>query len=101
MNLAVVIYVASLTGTHLTTTALIAGVVVAATTTIGSVSLPGSISFIASTAPIAIAMGVPVEPLALLVAVEQFPDIVRTLGNVTMDCVAAVVVQERSGAPEG
>jgi Na+/H+-dicarboxylate symporter len=29
------------------------------------------------------AMGVPIEPLALLVAVEMLPDIMRTLGNVT------------------
>ena len=35
--------------------------------------------------PIAIAMGVPIEPLAILVAVEMLPDIMRTLGNVTMD----------------
>ena len=35
---------------------------------IGSVSLPGTISFVVSIGPIALAMGVPVEPLALLVA---------------------------------
>ena len=58
---------------------------VAAITTLGAVSLPGAVSFISSIAPIAIAMGVPIEPLALLVAIEAFPDIMRTLGNVTMD----------------
>ena len=30
-------------------------------------------------------MGVPIGPLALLVAVEMLPDIVRTLANVTMN----------------
>ena len=30
-------------------------------------------------------MGVPIEPLALLIAVEVIPDIFRTLSNVTMD----------------
>ena len=38
-----------------------------------------------SIAPIALAMGVPIEPLALLIAVEVLPDIMRTLGNVTWD----------------
>jgi Na+/H+-dicarboxylate symporter len=37
-------------------------------------------------------MGVPVEPLALLVAVEILPDLMRTLGNVTMDVAVAAAV---------
>jgi len=49
------------------------------------VSLPGALSFVTSIAPIALAMGVPIEPLALLIAVEVLPDITRTLGNVTWD----------------
>ena len=46
-------------------------------------------------------MGVPVEPLALLVAVEMLPDLMRTVGNVTMD-VAVTSVVDRLGeeAPE-
>ena len=48
-------------------------------------SLPGALSFVTSIAPIALAMGVPIEPLALLIAVEVVPDIFRTLGNVTWD----------------
>lgn len=97
MNLAVAIYVATLTGVELTPITLTIGVAVAATTTLGAVSLPGSISFISSIAPIAIAMGVPIEPLALLVAVETLPDIVRTLGNVTMDTAVAAIVDARAG----
>jgi len=42
--------------------------------------------------PIAHAMGVPVEPLALLVAVEMLPDLMRTLGNVTMNVAVASAV---------
>lgn len=97
MNLAVVIYVAWLSGIALTPTTLAIGVAVAATTTLGAVSLPGSISFISSCAPIALAMGVPIEPLALFIAVEQLPDIIRTLGNVTNDTAAAATVDARSG----
>ena len=97
MNLAVAIYVAGLMGVELTAGALAAGVVVAAITTLGAVSLPGAVSFISSIAPIAIAMGVPIEPLALLVAIEAFPDIMRTLGNVTMDMAVTSTIARREG----
>jgi Na+/H+-dicarboxylate symporter len=40
-------------------------------------------------------MGVPVQPLALLVAVEMLPDLMRTLGNVTMN-VAVTSAVDRS-----
>jgi proton glutamate symport protein len=92
MNLAVAIYVARLTGVELTPTALAAGVGVALLTTLGSVSLPGSISFITAIGPICLAMGVPIGPLALLVAVEMLPDIMRTVGNVTMDVAVTASV---------
>ncbi len=92
MNLAVAIYVAYLMGIELSVTALAIGVAAAAITTMGAVSLPGSVSFITSVAPICIAMGVPIEPLALLLAIETFPDIMRTLGNVTMDMAVTSTV---------
>jgi Na+/H+-dicarboxylate symporter len=97
MNLAVAIYVAKLTGVELTPGVLLAGFAAAMVTTVGAVSLPGAISFVTSIGPIALAMGVPVEPLALLVAVEMLPDIVRTVGNVTMDvAVTATMDQDRA-----
>lgn len=101
MNLAVAIYVAALVGVPLTPQVLAAGVAVALLTTIGSVSLPGAISFVTSIGPIALAMGLPIEPLALLVAVEMIPDIVRTVGNVTMNVAVTATVDRRGGAAEG
>lgn len=88
MNLAVVIYVAWLFGIELSPWTMAVGLGVAIAAALSSVSLPGSISFVTSIAPIAIAMGVPVAPLGLLVAVETFPDIFRTLGNVIADVTA-------------
>jgi Na+/H+-dicarboxylate symporter len=96
MNLAVAIYVTRLAGIELTPTMLVTGVVVALLTTIGSVSLPGAISFVTAIGPIALAMGVPVGPLALLVAVEVLPDIMRTVGNVTMDVAVVAAVDRRA-----
>ncbi len=92
MNLAVVIYVATLAGVELTPMIMIAGIAVAFIISVGSVSLPGSISFVISIGPIALAMGVPVAPLAILVAVEMLPDIIRTLTNVTMNVAVASAV---------
>jgi Na+/H+-dicarboxylate symporter len=100
MNLAVAIYVAHWFGIQLSPWQLAAGVALAATTTIGSVSLPGSISFISAIAPICLAMGVPIEPLVVLLAVETLPDIVRTTGNVAMDVAATTTVARRSGFDE-
>jgi Na+/H+-dicarboxylate symporter len=117
MNLAVAIYVAKLTGVDLTAaviaagfavalvttagttlspTALAAGVLVAFLVSLSSVSLPGTLSFVVSVGPIAMAMGVPIAPLALLVAVEVLPDIMRTLGNATMDVAVTATVDRRT-----
>ncbi len=101
MNLAVAIYVARLTGVELSPVVLATGVLVALATTIGSVSLPGAISFVTAIGPIAIAMGVPIGPLALLVAVEVLPDIMRTVGNVTMDVAVAATVDRHTAEGGG
>ncbi|WP_233543202.1 dicarboxylate/amino acid:cation symporter [Sphingomonas edaphi] len=85
MNIAVAIYVAYWMGIDLNAGNLIAGIAVASVASYWAVSLPGALSFVTSIAPIALAMGIPIEPLALLIAVEVIPDIFRTLGNVTLD----------------
>lgn len=97
MNMAVAIYVAHLAGIELTPLTLVAGAAIAFIIAIGSVSLPGTISFVISVGPIALAMGVPIGPLALLVAVEMMPDIMRTLGNVTADVGLAAAVDRKKG----
>jgi proton glutamate symport protein len=92
MNLGVALYIAHWFGIELTPFQIAIGIAAGATTTLGAVSLPGSISFFSSIAPICLALGVPVAPLGLLVAVETFPDIFRTLGNVTMDMAVTATV---------
>ncbi|WP_242096442.1 cation:dicarboxylase symporter family transporter [Sphingomonas sp. CROZ-RG-20F-R02-07] len=99
MNLAVAIYVATWFGVTLTPAVLAVGIVVATLTSLGSVSLPGTISYVSAIAPIASALGAPVAPLGLLVAVETIPDIVRTLGNVMMDLAATLAVSALSARP--
>jgi Na+/H+-dicarboxylate symporter len=98
MNLAVVYYIAALAGVEVSPTVAVAGILIASIISLSAVSLPGSISFVVSIGPIAIAMGVPVEPVALLVAVEMLPDLMRTLGNVTMN-VAVTAAVDRGAEP--
>ena len=97
MNMAVAIYIAYWFGHELTFAQLAIGVAAAATTTMGSVGIPGQASFITSIAPICIAMGLPIEPLALLIAVEVVPDIMRTIGNVSMDVATTATASRISG----
>ena len=95
MNVAVAFYVAHWLGLEPSLAQIIAATAVGAVMSYGAVSLPGEVSFISSIAPIAIALGVPIAPLALLVAVEMVPDIFRTVGNVTLD-VAVTTAVDRS-----
>ena len=97
MNTAVAFYVAHWLGYEPTLGQMIAATAVGAVMSYGAVSLPGEVSFISSIAPIALALGVPIAPLGLLVAVEMIPDIFRTVGNVTLD-VALTAVVDRSAA---
>jgi len=101
MNFAVAIYIAYWFGITLTPAQLALGILAGATTTMGAVGIPGQASFITSIAPICIAMGVPIEPLGLLIAVETLPDLMRTLGNVSMDVAATAVVARHSGFAAG
>jgi len=101
MNTAVAFYAAHWLGYEPSIAQIIAATAVGAVMSYGAVSLPGEVSFISSIAPVAIALGIPIAPLALLVAVEMIPDIFRTVGNVTMD-VAVTTAVDRStrNAPE-
>ena len=94
MNTAVAFYVAHWLGYEPTIAQMIAATAVGALMSYGAVSLPGEVSFISSIAPIAMALGVPIAPLALLVAVEMIPDIFRTVGNVTLDVAVTTVVDQ-------
>jgi Na+/H+-dicarboxylate symporter len=100
MNVAVAYYVAHWLGYEPTIGQVVAATAVGAVMSYAAISLPGEISFISSIAPIAMALGVPIGPLALLVAVEMIPDIVRTLGNVTLDVAVTAAVDRSVGGTQ-
>jgi Na+/H+-dicarboxylate symporter len=84
-------YGIDLSAAHLVTGALLAVVI-----SLGSVGLPGAVTFMATNLPVAQAMGVPLSPLGLMLAVDTLPDTLATLGNVTADLTAASVVAHQS-----
>jgi Na+/H+-dicarboxylate symporter len=98
MNIGVVIYLAALLGLPLSIGAMVAGFAVASVMTIGSPGIPGQSSFITTIAPIAAAMGVPLAPLAIFVALEPIPDMLRTIANVTVDVAVAGAVDRVGSA---
>ena len=100
MTFAVAIDVANWFQIPLSPGVLAVGAVIATLTSLGSVSLPGTVSYVSSIAPVASAIGAPVAPLGLLVAVETIPDIMRTLGNVMMDLATTVTLWRRGGGSE-
>jgi Na+/H+-dicarboxylate symporter len=96
MNIAVVIFIANVLGLRLGVESLAAGIAVATFASISAPGLPGQVSYFTSIAPIAMAMGVPIAPLGMLIAVEPVPDMFRTVGNVTMDVAVTGAVDRRT-----
>ncbi len=92
MNIAVVIFIARMLGMDLGAGTIAAGIAVGSLATISAPGLPGQVSYFTSIAPISMAMGVPIAPLGMLIAVEPVPDMVRTVANVTMDVALAGVI---------
>jgi len=80
---------------------VVIGASLAVVISMGSVGLPGQASFMGTNLPVTSAMGLPVEPLGLLLALDVVPDIFATLGNVTADMTATSVLARRHAAPPG
>lgn len=96
-NLGVAIYCAHVFGVPLNAALLAAGIGVAAVISLASVGLPGQITFFTTTGPICLIMGVPLELLPILLAVETIPDIFRTVGNVTADMAVTCLAKGVEG----
>jgi len=92
VNLAVCVFVAHVYGLQPSMLQYTGAVFVALAVSVGSVGLPGQVSFIVSVAPICIALGLPIELLPILLAVEVAPDIFRTLGNVAGDMAVTAIL---------
>jgi len=94
--LAVAAFLAWVYGIDPTPAQWLGGAALAVVVSLGSVGLPGQVSFMATNLPVAQAMGLPVAPLGLLLAVDTIPDVFATVGNVTADLTATGVVARRT-----
>jgi Na+/H+-dicarboxylate symporter len=85
-------FVAWIYGIDVSVAHLAAATALAIVLSLGAVGLPGQVSFMAATMPVTTTMGLPVEPLGLLLAVDTIPDVFATVGNVSADLVASSLV---------
>jgi proton glutamate symport protein len=92
-------YIAWIYGVDLSASQLAIGAALAVVISLGSVGLPGQVSLMAMNMPVVQAMGLPIAPLALMLAVETIPDAFATLGNVTGDVAATTVVARQADTP--
>ncbi|HEY5972267.1 MAG TPA: cation:dicarboxylase symporter family transporter, partial [Pseudoxanthomonas sp.] len=83
-------------GIDLSAAQLATGAALAVVISCGAVGLPGQVSYMATNLPVTQAMGLPVAPLGLLLAVDTIPDVFATIGNVTADLTATSVVAKQS-----
>ncbi len=88
----VTLAMARMTGVEVSAGALAIVVLLATVNTLVIAGLPNQVTFFAAYAPPAIAAGVPIELLPLLLAVDTIPDIFYTLSNVTADLAVTSVV---------
>jgi len=96
------VFVSWVYGIDVSVTQLAIAAALAVVLSLGAVGLPGQVSFMTGTMPVTSAMGLPLEPLGLLLAVDTIPDVFATIGNVSADLVASSIVvggNAEAGAP--
>lgn len=96
--LSVVVFIAWMYGAALGPAQLAIAVGLSIVISMGSVGLPGQVSFMTNNLPVTQAMGLPIEPLGVLLAVDTLPDAFATVANTTADVTATAVVSRYSGA---
>jgi proton glutamate symport protein len=94
------IFAAAFYAIPLTAGQIAAGAAIAVVTSLGSVGLPGQVSLVAVRIPVFAVMGVPLEVLGLLLAVDVIPDTFRTVGNVTAHLSVTAIVARTAGQPQ-
>lgn len=93
--LSVVVFIAWMYGMDLGAAQLAVAVALGIVISMGSVGLPGQVSFMTNNLPVTQAMGLPVEPLGVLLAVDTIPDAFATVANTTGHVTATGVVARR------
>lgn len=96
--IAVASFIAWLYGIDVSFSQYAVAVLLAAAISMGSTGLPGQANFMTNNMPITQSMGLPVEPLGVLLAVDTIPDVFCTIGNTTGDMAATSIIARRTTA---
>jgi proton glutamate symport protein len=67
---------------------------------VGGVGLPSGASYFGPITPVFLAVGLPLEVIPVLFAVDTIPDMVETVTNVTADMTAATIVNHDVDVPD-
>ena len=90
-------FIAWMYGVDLTAVQLGTAVALSIVVSMGSVGLPGQVSFMTNNMPITQSLGLPIEPLGVLLAVDTIPDIFATVANTSADVTATAIVVKQAG----
>ena len=90
-------FIAWMYGVDLSAVQLGTAVALSIVVSMGSVGLPGQVSFMTTNMPVTQSMGLPVEPLGVLLAVDTIPDVFATVANTSADVTATAIVARRGG----
>ena len=90
--IAVASFIAWLYGIDVHASQYAVAVLLAAAISMGSTGLPGQANFMTNNMPITQSLGLPVEPLGVLLAMDTIPDVFCTVGNVTGHMTATAVI---------
>ncbi|MGY1409498.1 dicarboxylate/amino acid:cation symporter [Luteimonas sp. A611] len=90
-------FIAWLYGIDLTALQLGTAVGLSIVVSMGSVGLPGQVSFMTNNMPITQSLGLPIEPLGVLLAVDTIPDVFATVANTSADVTATAIVVKQAG----
>lgn len=90
--IAVASFIAWLYGIEVHASQYAVAVLLAAVISMGSTGLPGQANFMTNNLPITQSLGLPVEPLGVLLAVDTIPDVFCTIGNATGGVTATGIV---------
>lgn len=96
----VTLAMARMSGVEVGPAQLAVAVLLATLNTLVIVGLPNQVTFFAAYAPPALAAGVPIELLPLLLAVDTIPDIFYTVSNVTADLTVTSIVSRETDASD-
>ena len=95
--IAVASFIAWLYGVDLGFSQYAVAVLLAAAISMGSTGLPGQANFLTNNLPVTQSLGLPVEPLGVLLAMDTIPDVFCTVGNVTGHMTATAVIARHEG----